>query len=247
MTFAPDGRTLAAARDEGTIVLSDLTDRDRPHQLGQPLTGHTGPVTAVARPPDGRTLATASVDRTARLWCMSDRNLPRPRYQPLTGHPDSVNTVAFAPDGRTLVTAGGDRTARLWDLSHLEEIPNLPSEKPAFAQVEPLMKRRGTSTRRASATAAVVPDHSRPRGRGPVEASSASWSAKVACLSLRPVLLCRAHRGGCWPGDSVRLVCQQESPPRYEGEGPAGWEPSSNSVAVSTVTRFERLAWRMNT
>ncbi len=113
LAFAPDGRTLAAARDDGTIVLSDLTDRDRPHQLGQPLTGHTGAVSAVAFAPDGRTLATAGVDRTVRLWSMSDRNLPIPVGQPLTGHTDSVHTVAFAPDGRTLVTAGGgpDRAA----------------------------------------------------------------------------------------------------------------------------------------
>jgi WD40 repeat protein len=126
LAFTPDGHTLAAARDDGTIVLSDLTDRDRPHQLGQPLTGHTSAVSAVALAPDGRTLATASVDRTARLWNMSDRNLPMPVGQPLTGHTDSVNTVAFAPDGRTLVTAGADRTVRLWDLSHLGEIPKSP-------------------------------------------------------------------------------------------------------------------------
>jgi eukaryotic-like serine/threonine-protein kinase len=88
LAFTPDGHTLAAARDDGTIVLSDLTDRDRPHQLGQPLTGHTSAVSAVALAPDGRTLATASVDRTARLWNMSDRNLPMPVGQPLTGHTD---------------------------------------------------------------------------------------------------------------------------------------------------------------
>ena len=34
------------------------------------------------------------------------------------------------------------------------------------------MKRRGTSTRRASATTTRVPDHSRPRDRAPVGRSS---------------------------------------------------------------------------
>jgi WD40 repeat protein len=117
VAFAPDGRTLATASTDRTVSLWDLNDRDRPRQLGSPLTGHTGAIDGVAFAPDGRTLATASADQTVRLWDLSDRDRPRPLGSPLIGHTNAVYNLAFAPDGRILATASADRTAILWDLS----------------------------------------------------------------------------------------------------------------------------------
>ena len=117
VAFAPDGRTVATASGDKTVRLWDVSDRNRPRQLGQPLTGHPKAINAVAFAPDGRTLATASGDKTVRLWDVSDRNRPRQLGQPLTGHTDWVVGVAFAPDGRTLASASFDKTVRLWDVS----------------------------------------------------------------------------------------------------------------------------------
>jgi WD40 repeat protein len=71
VAFAPDGRTLATASVDRTARLWNMSDRNLPIPVGQPLTGHTDPVNTVAFAPDGRTLVTAGADRTVRLWDLS--------------------------------------------------------------------------------------------------------------------------------------------------------------------------------
>jgi WD40 repeat protein len=76
------------------------------------LTGHAGPVYAVAFSPDGTRLVTASGDRTARLWDAQAGT----RLTTLPGHAGQVFSAAFSPDGTRLVTTSGeDTTVRLWD------------------------------------------------------------------------------------------------------------------------------------
>ena len=76
------------------MLLWDVTDPTRPRRLGDPLTGHTNGVTAVAFAPDGHTLATASDDQTVLLWDLTDLTRPRRLGDPLTGQTEAVSAVA---------------------------------------------------------------------------------------------------------------------------------------------------------
>lgn len=74
----PDSNTLIATGSSDRTVR--LWDPATGHQVGDPLTGHTGWVLAVAAVPmpDGRTLiATGSHDQTVRLWKLDGREVGR--------------------------------------------------------------------------------------------------------------------------------------------------------------------------
>ena len=110
----PEGRTLLASGSADTTIR--LWDPVTGTPLGEPLTGHTDAVNAVAAAElDGRPVViSGSNDATVRLW---DPVTGTPLGEPLTGHTDAVNAVAAAElDGRPVVISGSnDATVRLWD------------------------------------------------------------------------------------------------------------------------------------
>jgi WD40 repeat protein len=113
VAISPDGKTLAAAHDDGRVQLWDIQGGGAPRKLkGKPLS-----LTSLAFSPDGKTLAvgthTGGGPAEVRLYDMS-----KPDADPVSIFvPGSVSSVAFRLDGRML-GAGASDGIYLWDLPY---------------------------------------------------------------------------------------------------------------------------------
>jgi WD40 repeat protein len=118
ITFSPDGKILASASGDRTVMLWDVRTR---RELAT-LTGHHDWVGPVAFSPDGKVLASGSGDRSVKLWDLASRRV----VATLPGAKRRF-FVAFSPDGKILATGGHDVTVELWDVATRRMIGSVPT------------------------------------------------------------------------------------------------------------------------
>jgi RNA polymerase sigma factor (sigma-70 family) len=120
LTFAPDGRTLAAGETTmqrfpakqpkaARIRFFDVTTGKE----GRSVDEHDHLVHALAYSPDGKVLASAGRDGVVRLWEPGKGKL----LGQLGGYKWGANCLTFSPDGRILAVGAFDHPLELWEVA----------------------------------------------------------------------------------------------------------------------------------
>ncbi len=115
VAFSPDGKRVAAACDNGFVLVRDAETGRAVMTPGRPEYGR---LTAVAFSPDGKLLAAGSAHKKVRFWNVVTGRETRVDLEP----PEAVTAVSFSPDGRFLLTACGDCAVQLWDVASGKEV-----------------------------------------------------------------------------------------------------------------------------
>jgi WD40 repeat protein len=119
MTFDPKATRLALTRNDGSIQLWSIAEKEP----GPILRSNGSSVLDIEISPDGRWLASAGGDRMVRLWNLETGTV----LQTFEGHTGRVITVAFSPDGRRLASGDEEGQIRVWEIAEGRSIFALPA------------------------------------------------------------------------------------------------------------------------
>jgi len=128
IAFSRDGRRLAAASEDRTTSVYDVSDTQHPVLAGAPFGGHNAAVSAVGFGPEGRTLITASIDFTVRLWDVADPADPQALTNNLsTGR--SIYGAAVSARGDLIAAATAGGRVVWWNLAAFDDMRRDPARR----------------------------------------------------------------------------------------------------------------------
>lgn len=137
VTFSADGKLLASGHADNQIRVwnvpaaadtpaGDGTEEAKPVEPVRAITGHGGPVLALAaNPAAANEIVSGSQDGTVRIWNLADG---KQLFSQGLGGP--VESVAISPDGSLIAGGGPNKLVRVWgrDNKLRAEIKGTPAE-----------------------------------------------------------------------------------------------------------------------
>ena len=127
VAFAPDGKTLATASWDNSVMLWDVASGRIKGRQGSPNRGFV----SLAFAPDGKTLAVAGGHYQnalpGQLRLLDAANAQTTRV--FEGHATVIRGVCFAPDGKTLASVSDDGIVKLWSLASPWRTDAVPATK----------------------------------------------------------------------------------------------------------------------
>ncbi|QIS02167.1 hypothetical protein F5X71_07410 [Nocardia brasiliensis] len=114
LALSPDSSLVAVGSRDSVIYLWDISDRRNP-VLRARLTGHGGPLSALAFAADGRHLFSSAEDETIRTWDLATLD-SNGRVETTSVRTATVVGLSLDRTGRRLVSSGVDQSVRIWDV-----------------------------------------------------------------------------------------------------------------------------------
>ncbi|KAG2142871.1 uncharacterized protein EDB93DRAFT_1252134 [Suillus bovinus] len=116
LAWTPDGTRLLTGGSSGDATMREW-DTTTWKQVGDPWTGHTSQINAIAIHPAGKLVASASGDRHIRLWQLSDGHTITIFKHSWTQH-SWTQCITFSVDGNRILSGGYDRIISEWAVPH---------------------------------------------------------------------------------------------------------------------------------